>query len=60
MGKELTGKLSCPVTGLVEAVLSLNSLTIKADDKISICKFSKNVKSKLYHIEHSKTRGQTV
>ena len=32
----------------------------KADDKIFICKFSKNVKSKLYHIENSKTRRQTV
>ena len=32
----------------------------KADDKIFVCKFSKNVKSKLYHIENSKTRGQTV
>ena len=31
-----------------------------ADDKISVCKFSKNVKPKLYHIENSKTRGQTV
>ena len=32
----------------------------KADNKIFVCKFSKNVKSKLYHIENSKTRGQTV
>ena len=32
----------------------------KADNKIFICKFSKKVKSKLYHIENSKTRGQTV
>ena len=32
----------------------------KADDKIFVCKFSKNVKSKLYYIENSKTRGQTV
>ena len=31
-----------------------------ADDKIFICKFSKKFKSKLYHIENSKTRGQTV
>ena len=32
----------------------------KADDKIFIFKFSKNVKSKLYHIKNSKTKGQTV
>ena len=31
----------------------------KADDKIFICTFSNNVSSKLYHIENSKTRGQT-
>ena len=30
----------------------------KADDKIYVCKFSKKIKSKLYHIEKSKTRGQ--
>ena len=43
------------------AVLVLNFLTPqKADNKIFVCKFSKNVKSKLYHIENSKTRGQTV
>ena len=29
------------------------------NDKI-VCKFSENVKSKLYHIENSKTRGLTV
>ena len=29
------------------------------NDKI-VYKFSENVKSKLYHIENSKTRGQTV
>ena len=34
--------------------------TKKADDKIFVSKFSKNVKSKIYHIENSKTRGQTV
>ena len=28
----------------------------KADNTILICKFSKNVKSKLYHIENSKTK----
>ena len=32
----------------------------KADDKIFVCKFSKNAKSKLYHIETSRTRGKTV
>ena len=32
----------------------------KAEDKSFICKFSKNVKSKIYHIENRKTRGQTV
>ena len=32
----------------------------RADDKIFVCKFSKNVKSKLYHIQNSTTRGQTV
>ena len=32
----------------------------KADSKIFVCQFSRNVKSKLYHIENSKTRGQTV
>ena len=31
-----------------------------ADDKIFVYKFSKNVKSKLYHTENSNTRGQTV
>ena len=32
----------------------------KADDKIFVCKFLKNAKSKLYHIDNSKTRGQTL
>ena len=32
----------------------------KADNKLFVCKFSKNVNSKLYHIENSKTRGLTV
>ena len=42
---------------------TFNSLTTKKqNDKIFVCKFSKNVKSKLhvYHVENSKTRGQTV
>ena len=30
----------------------------KADDKIFVCKFSKIVKSKLYYIKNSKTRGK--
>ena len=30
----------------------------KADDKIFVCQFSKNVKSKLYCIDNSKTREQ--
>ena len=34
--------------------------TLTADNKILVCKFSKNVKAKLYRIENSKTRGQTV
>ena len=39
----------------------VNSLTTKkADDKIFVCTFSNNIKSKLYHIENSKTRGQKV
>ena len=38
-----------------------NSLTTKkTEDKIFMRKFSKNVKAKLYHIENSKTRRQTV
>ena len=41
--------------------LFINSLTTKkAEDKIFICKFSKNAKSKQYHIDNLKTRGQTV
>ena len=32
----------------------------KADDKILVCKFPKNLKSKLYQIENTKTRGQIV
>ena len=39
----------------------LNSSTTEMQrKKILVCKFSKNTKSKLYHIENSKTRGQTV
>ena len=30
----------------------------RAEDKIFVCKFSKNVESKLYHIENVETRGQ--
>ena len=41
--------------------VEVNSLTTeKQTTKFSVCKFSENVKSKLYHTENSKTRGQTV
>ena len=54
--------LSPCTSGQTMLSLSLNSVTTyhKADDKIFVCKFSKNVKSKLYHIESSKTREQTM
>ena len=40
---------------------ALNSLiTKKQMTKFLSANFQKNVKSKLYHIENSKTRGQTV
>ena len=43
------------------ALGNINPLTTeKADDKKFRLKFSKNVKSKLYHIENAMTRGQTV
>ena len=46
---------------LYVSFIVINSLTTKkADDKIFVRKFSKNVKSKLYYIENSKTRGQTL
>ena len=32
----------------------------RADDKILVCKISKNVSPKLYHTENSKNRGQIV
>ena len=32
----------------------------KADDKFFVCKWSKSVKFKLYHVENSKTKRQTV
>ena len=37
-----------------------NSLTTKELTTVFICKFSKNVQSKVYYIETSKTREQTV
>ena len=40
--------------------ISINLVYQKTDDKIFVCNFSKSVKSKLYHIENYKTRGQTV
>ena len=43
------------------AIFMLNSLTTKKKTtKFSSANFPKNVKSKLYHIGNSKTRGQTV
>ena len=55
-------------SGLLAAVVDLGTVVMlsskdgyrEADDKIFVCKFSKNVKFKLYHTENSKTRGQTV
>ena len=56
----------CPVYGAVREEagfysphMSDNSLNQKAGHKIFVCKLS-NVKSKLYNIENSKTRVQTV
>ena len=43
---------------MVRFIISL--ATKIAGDKIFLCKLSKNVKCKLYHIENSKTREQTV
>ena len=40
--------------------LSLNSSLPKSRRQNFVCKFSNNVKSKLYHIENPKTRGQTL
>ena len=34
--------------------------TKKADDTIYVCKISMSILSKVYHIENSKTRQQTV
>ena len=42
---------------LIQLCIHISHL-IKVDNKIFVCKFSKNVKSKLYHIENSKTRRQ--
>ena len=39
---------------------TVNHLTTKTSDVIFVSKFVKNVRSELYHIENSKTRGQTV
>ena len=46
------------LTVFVDAPVNSNYQT--ADDKIFICKVTKNVKSKIYHIQSSNTRGQTV
>ena len=40
--------------------LSLNSSLPKSRQQNLVYKFSKNVTSKLYHIEIPKTRGQTL
>ena len=51
------------VGNIIKGLKVVNQLLFnyqEADDKIFICKFSKNVKSKLYHTKNSKTRGQTV
>ena len=57
---EKTKRMTSSVNG-IQREFNVNSLTTKkADDKIFVCKFSKNVKSKLYHTENSNTRVQTV
>ena len=58
MCKEAILKWGVLSRNLRKQILSFNYR--KADDKIFVCKFSKNGKSKLYHTENSKTRGQTV
>ena len=46
---------------LIPLLLRINYLTTeKQTTKFSSAIFQKNVKSKPYHIENSKTRGQTV
>ena len=46
---------------ILTAVSSLLTLTTKRQTtKFSSANFSKNIKYKLYYIENSKTRGQTV
>ena len=52
--------VSCRHNFLVSLVMLQLFNYQKAEDKIFFYKFSKNIKSKLYHIENSKTRGQTV
>ena len=48
-------------SGCNEGITSINSLTTqKQTIKFSFANFSKNVKSRLYDIENSKTSGQTV
>ena len=42
-------------------LFGFNALTTKKQaTNISSANFQKNVKSRLYHVENSKTRGQTV
>ena len=60
---KLPGGASLPFSFLpaFSVELTLNSLSaIKADYKIYVCKFSKNIYTKLYHIQNSKTKGQIV
>ena len=45
---------------VVFLLFSFNSLTTEKQTTKFVCKFSKNIKSKLYYIENSKTRGQTL
>ena len=37
----------------------VSMIVLKSRRQNFVCKFAKNLKSKLYYIEHSKTRGQT-
>ena len=60
IGLELQQPSSWITYLIVALILYLISVYQKADDKIFICKLSKSVNSNLYHIENSKTRGQTV
>ena len=57
----LSGALLTANSFVLIIFLVLNSFTtLKQTTIFFVCKVSKNVKSKLYHIENSKTSGQTV